>query len=117
MRKRRRNMLIILAFAGLGIFAWVVLRQHEPSYQGKPLRVWLEAYGASLPAWPDARDAGKHQESAAAIVRIGTNGLPVLLRMLQAKDSAMKRNLVILARKQNLIPTHLNTDEEYRWLA
>jgi hypothetical protein len=89
MRKRVHIALAVLLVILAGVIACQVLRLREPVYQGKPLSVWLIAYG---------RDE--------AVRQAGTNALPTLLRMLRAKDSALKVKLMDLAQKQRFI--HIN---------
>jgi len=47
MANRGRNLWIVVALALLGGFAWVVLRPHEPVFEGKPLSLVLA--GATPP--------------------------------------------------------------------
>src|SRR5579872_267517 len=118
MKTRNRILILGVVIIALAGFAWLVLKPHEPVYQGRPLTVWLEAYFNSMSATPDKRDLVQLQNQSAAISRIGTNGIPTLLRLAQAKDSAMKSKLVLLARKQTFIPFHhLHTDIESRSMA
>jgi hypothetical protein len=48
-RKWFRIGFVIVIVAALGGFAWLVPRQREPIYEGKPLTVWLEGYDATKP--------------------------------------------------------------------
>ena len=43
MGNRRRNLWIVVVLALLGGFAWVVLRPHEPVFDGQPLSLVLHA--------------------------------------------------------------------------
>src|SRR5579872_4898885 len=94
MKTCNRIVLIVLFAAILGGFAWDVLRQREPVYQGKPLSVWLEGY---------ERGGWARQNADEAVRQAGTNAIPTLLRMLQEKDSPMMLKLVALARRQHFI--------------
>lgn len=73
--RRRRLVLLALGLFGVavGVVCWRTLHQAEPVYQGRALRVWLRDYPA---------------EANPAVKAIGTNAIPVLLRMLAEKDSA-----------------------------
>lgn len=81
MRKWAASGLALLLVTAVGV--WLVLRERgqadEPVYQGKRLSVWLEGYqlGRSQP------------EIDRAVRAIGSNGVPTLVRMLQAKDSPL----------------------------
>jgi HEAT repeat protein len=86
MRKRVQIALTLLLVAVGGVIAWQVLRQREPVYQGKPLSHWLQSYG------PDSDSA----EVDDAVHTIGTNAIPALLGMLQAKNSGLKLALAAL---------------------
>src|SRR5690348_12117418 len=71
----------------LGGFAWLVFRHREPVYQGKPLRQWLEVV-ATESGGPEAQEQAQE-----AIKKIGTNAVPTLVRMMQAKDSPLELKL------------------------
>src|SRR5579863_8997401 len=102
MRKLFLAGLVVAALVG---FAWLVLRPHEPVYEGKTLGFWLQlcdggCYNLAHPGGPpapsleDANDALRH---------IGTNALPTLLRMLRERDPEFKFAMMRLLRKQHLI--------------
>jgi hypothetical protein len=57
---------------------------------------WHESSGYRR---PDALESNQ----VAAIRAIGTNGIPTLLRMLRAQDSAIKAKLAVLLRKQTFV--------------
>jgi len=92
MRKRVRIALAVLFVAVVSGIVWQVLQPREPVYQGKPLSFWL-IYG-------------KPQESEDAVRQAGTNAIPTLLRMLRAKDSALKVKLMDLTSRQHIIKIH-----------
>jgi HEAT repeats len=100
MRKRFRNLLAVAALAVLGGVAWMVLRPPpDPLYQGKRLTSWLQEYadagGLTDQTW---------QRDADQVVReIGTNAFPVLLNMLQVKDSELTLKVLDLAKRQRFI--------------
>jgi hypothetical protein len=88
MNKRRRTALTISIAAVLGGVTWLAARVpgDEPVYEGKPLEVWLLGYRSPEP--------GRY-EKAAEITRLaGTNAIPTLLRMLEADDPPLKRNVM-----------------------
>jgi hypothetical protein len=93
---------LIILLVGLGWF-FIHHAFREPVYRGKTLTLWLRtyayssSYGRYSRAWNEADDAVHH---------IGTNGIPILLRMIRQKDSNLKLRLVALAKKQRLIKIH-----------
>lgn len=86
MRKRVQIALAVLLVAILGMIMWQVVRLREPVYQGKPLSLWLQSYNAD----------GDSPEVDDAVATIGTNAIPALLGMLQAKDSRLRLALAAL---------------------
>src|SRR5438445_7206575 len=91
MGKKRGLLLAILFVALAGGLAWLVLRPREPLYQGKPLSACLDQCVASglvnslSPSCLEAKDA---------IRQIGTNGLPLLLRLISTRDSPLTKQLM-----------------------
>jgi hypothetical protein len=81
---RKPGFMLFLAVL-LGILAaagWVVGHPAGPSYEGKSLQAWLDAYGRGPGGYrpnPQADDALRH---------IGTNAVPYLLHLLQTTNSA-----------------------------
>ncbi len=91
---------------GLAIFFSVLMR--EPRYQGQPLRSWVAKLPLTLEVRrPDGRVSYMHFESMTstngmrigsdgstmptqAVLAIGTNGIPVLLKELEATDSKLE---------------------------
>jgi hypothetical protein len=92
MRKRLHVALAVILVMLVGVSAWQVLclREREPVYQGKRLRVWLGEYDGWTPRGAiEARNAAE-----AAIRQIGTNALPTLLSMLRKEDSPLVSLLI-----------------------
>lgn len=120
-----RVVLILLAVAGVGLTTWLVLRTDEPIYQGKPLTVWLKEYCADHDAYLVAH--GLHADPRAekdfrsdallAIRAIGTNGLPMLLRMAQAKDHPIKARILKALRGSSIFSTSFVSAEDHRKMA
>jgi hypothetical protein len=52
----------------------------------------------------------EHPEAGEAIRRIGTNGIPTLLRLLRAKDSALKTKVMGLLARQHIIKVEYQPD-------
>lgn len=91
-RKRVHIALAVLLVVLVSVTAWEVLRPSEPEpvYQGKALRVWLSD---NFIAW--GRQDGRAQDVAQEAIRqIGTNAIPVLLKMMRRKDSPLISNLI-----------------------
>jgi hypothetical protein len=92
---------VILLSVGVAIVTAVVgiyaLRPREPVYRGKPLSFWLEGYRPSQLGGPEQTNADE------AILQVGTNAIPTLLRMARAKDSALTLKLVELTQKQRFL--------------
>ncbi len=79
----------------LGAICWKVLTASEPSYEGRLLHVWLadfDLYGTRRP-----------EKATEALRAIGTNALPLLTRMIRAKDSRWKSALIALNDRQSVI--------------
>jgi hypothetical protein len=83
MRKRVYIALVIVLVALVSVMVWQGLREREPVYQGKSLRVWLREY-------PLGENTGTSKMAEDAVRHIGTNAIPTLLEMLVAKDSKLK---------------------------
>lgn len=112
MRKWFRITLFVLIVAGVGGVTWLVMRQREPVYEGKPLSYWLGAYHPNvtnnppnywLEAYYPSADQLKRRKADEAITRMGTNAIPTLLRILRAGDSDFKIKLSEWAQKQHFI--------------
>jgi len=113
MNKRLRIIILVLLAFAVGGLAWYLLHPREPSYQGKTFRVWL--YTSRNAAIKGRDDDLRRSEYA--IRQIGTNALPILLRMSVAKDSAVKKKTIEFLRKQSFIRIHLQSESESRDLA
>jgi len=122
MRKRVQIALAVLLIGFAGVIAWHVLREREPVYQGRRLSDWLEQYYDALenpesPMTGGATVVGvtadglggeeSSKQAEAALRAIGTNAIPLLLRMAKAHDSAFKRRWIVLSYRQSLIPKTL----------
>ncbi len=101
MRKLFLAGLVVAALVGL---AWLVLRPHEPVYQGKTLSFWMVGYDGGR--YNRAHPKGPPPtllDANEAIRQIGTNAIPTLLRMLRERDSEFKSAMMGLLWKQHLI--------------
>ncbi|MCI0627625.1 MAG: HEAT repeat domain-containing protein [Acidobacteria bacterium] len=78
---------LLLSFAGTA----------DPVYNGKRLSIWLRTFNNPQPGNPE------YTKAVAAVRAADTKCLPLLLKTLRAKDSAVWTKLVNLARKQHFI--------------
>jgi len=106
-RKTRRYLLVTLLIAVLGFAPWLLLRPDpEPTYQGKPLTDWCYQYAGN--SFLDS-NTELQKQAETAIRTIGTNAIPTLLRMLQARDSKFKLMLMQLSQKQHVVNINWKT--------
>ncbi len=105
--KTRRIFAAALLLVLLSCLTWVMLREREPGWRGRSLSAWLRDYAAITPSTPfppfDERFRDKAEAASHAVRQIGTNALPTLIRMLQARESPLKGQLIRLAGKQSFI--------------
>lgn len=117
MRWPVKIVLAVVLLALASIICWQVLRVREPVYQGRTLSPWLQEYVSadSLPL-TDEKTATMNR-AGNAVRHIGTNAVPFLVAMAGAKDSFLKRVIIIVVRNQSIIQVHLRTDKEKRQMA
>lgn len=105
--KRKAAIIYVAACAGAVVgLLWICVTPHEPTYEGRALSSWMDDY-------QNSPDGAKRGRAEAAIQQIGANGLPTLLRMAGAKDSALKSKLLVLAHKQSFIRFRFKTADYY----
>jgi hypothetical protein len=101
MNKPFRIVLAVVLVA-LGVIGFQIIqtsRDRQPVYGRKSLSLWLRTYapssssGLHSPEWNQADNAVRH---------LGTNCIPILLRMIRQKDSPAKLWLVAFAQKHGL---------------
>lgn len=97
---RRRLILILLAVLLVGGLALLFIGPKEPTYKGKTLTEWIFY-------WPP-----QALEKREAILAIGTNALPTLLKLVSARDGAIKGKLAKFLNQQNLVNIHIHTAYE-----
>jgi len=89
MKGRRRILLILAACAVVALLAAVFWpKEREPVYQGKKLSEWLARYCVSTDSQVPDRKAEE------AILGIGTNALPVLVKWIAREPPDWKKGLV-----------------------
>ncbi len=77
--------LVLVAIVCVFVFLWNASHPSESVYEGKPLSRWMEGYVPTSGASPPFNSPG-WSKADEALHRIGTNGIPTLLRMIRAKD-------------------------------
>jgi len=82
---------LVLAFTG-----------KEPRYHGRELSQWLEGYGA------DFDTPERHRRTEEAVLHIGTNGLPLLVRWLSYEEPVPISKLWQTVARLPIIGDHLN---------
>jgi HEAT repeat protein len=102
MRKRVQIALVVGLVALAGVIEWM-LHSQEPVYQGKPLSFWLKSRRMAVGKINGVYYMGFREGADEAVRQAGTNAIPTLLRLLRAKDSALKAKMLSLARRQRVI--------------
>src|ERR1041384_3348881 len=107
---RRSIFVSLIAIAAIAMLAWDVIRSREPSYQGKPLSLWLEEARREIKdAWvEESGDTAR----AKAIRSIGPAAIPQLIRMGGTRDSNVRRMLVQLATDHPPLRIHIRPVKE-----
>jgi HEAT repeat protein len=103
-RKKLLALLVLLACAAV----LLVLQNGEPRYNGRRLTSWLQQYSdtsrSETNQWTDARDA---------IRRIGAErSLPILLKLITAKDSAFSKWAMKASARLKLRFHHWHTETD-----
>lgn len=88
MQMRRRVCRIIVFFGTTGALLWCALPRTEPSWQGKSLTKWLEERGKDFTVPMDERPV-RLDAATSAIREIGTNGVPRLLELTEARGARL----------------------------
>jgi hypothetical protein len=112
MPKRVQIALAGLIMTILGVFAWQVLHEREPVYQGKRLSVWLEQYGTNH--WSGGRGDEVDTATESAIRQIGTNAIPIYLEMMASKESSLTIKLLSSIPSRWFGWAHLPSSGDYR---
>jgi len=114
--KRIRLIVIVVAVILLGGLAIAIFRAREPRYQGRTLSEWIEsteprpwyAYGNwnyTFSRSPDI-NAPTWQPATHAVLEMGPDAIPFLLKWTHARDSKLKLKLNDWLRKHPFL--HLN---------
>jgi hypothetical protein len=102
----RRTALIGLVtglLVGLAVFLW--LRAGSLEYQGKSLAAWLDEPQPTILL---------SEEAVAAVAHVGARAVPVLLKRLRARDTALSIKLTDWARHQRFVKFNLIPAETRR---
>src|SRR5437868_6887194 len=83
-----KRLLLTMVVLGGGLVLFLLLRPHEPKYQGR-----------TISAWQDDWAAKKGHDWPAALQHIGTNALPYAVRNLALNDSPWRSNYARLQAK------------------
>jgi hypothetical protein len=107
---RNRILLAALLAAVLGAAAWLILhsRAPDPVFQGKPLSHWL----VDFDRWDQANT---NAPVVLAIRALGTNALPMVVRMSLWRDSSLKEKLGIEFEKHPRLMPYRYTIPAQRW--
>ena len=97
MKKTFRTLLLVLLVCLTGFLAWQFLHSREPVYQGKPLTAWLEQFSTNHFTH---RGGVADKQAEEAIRQIGTNALPLLLKLITSKDSPFKKRMEAILPKR-----------------
>jgi len=103
---RRSALTVALALAAGGMVV-MVLRPHQPSYNGKNLQEWLMRLELN---------GDTDREAVEAVQHIGTNAIPLLVKMMRSEDSAVKRKLLLVLRQQHLVKIRIMDDTKQHLL-
>jgi hypothetical protein len=96
----------IFAFSALATL-FFALGRNEPSYGGRRLSDWLG--DLVQPSNPQMLET-----AADAVRHLGTNAIPVLIKMMKHEDSRLKQALLAIVRKQHFIRYRIVDAEEGR---
>lgn len=114
MAKRVNIALAVLLLAVVGAIVWWVLSLREPVYQGKRLTFWLDQYHTNH--WSAGRGGELDKEAETAIRQIGTNAIPIYLRIITTQESPLKLKLLALLPKRLLVNPQPRRLYDYRFL-
>lgn len=106
-----KSALVIAVVGSLLAWAWMPSRPEELIYDGRTLSEWLRAYVEGDP------DTEAHAQTEAALRKIGTNGIPTLLRMIQTPDSKFRTVLKALMREQSFFESNSEDARDIRYRA
>src|SRR5581483_10595555 len=96
-RKRISVLSLLFILASIPI-AFYFACPKEPAYDGRSLTYWLKAYdrgrGYAGSGTFDPNQYAKMHASQMALMAIGTNAIPILIKMFQANDARPGRKVL-----------------------
>lgn len=124
MGNRRRNLWIVVVLALLGGFAWVVLRPHEPVFDGQPLSLVLHAADTNRAlrvvsysgAYPPESEIPR-MRAERALRSLGTDALPILVEMAGTWNSGFREFVGEMAGNPAMAFLHLPPQEDKHEIA
>jgi HEAT repeat len=103
----------VLAVVAAGLVLGHFLPSREPVYEGKRLTEWLEQCNASF--LQGERRPVQFEQAQAAIRAIGTNGLPICLKIIRTKESPLVVKFLKLVPGSWLDRLHVPQGQDYHW--
>jgi len=112
MANRQRILLVVVVLAFLGGFAWLVLRPHEPVFEGKPVSLVLDegyyVYGSRVSRYWNIQDSEASRMKAESALRaLGTNALPMLVNLAGTRLTTFRMIVGSMARDSSMDFLHL----------
>lgn len=117
MGKNRRILVAVLLPFVIGAFAYEVIRPHEPEFQGRRLTSWLAYDMAHLSSLDSMATEAEQDQVRNAVRHIGADAIPVLMKLIQAKDGLFKQQLVQFTQRYPFIPIHPRSAGECHGMA
>ncbi len=111
--KTRTILLLLILIVGVAGLLWAMLIPREPSYRGQSLSSWLSRAAETGSVLSDEKEP-KVAECRQAVRSIGTNAIPILLRILRARDSVLKRAAMDLLERQHYVNISIESIEEQK---
>ena len=116
MSHRVRLLFAILLLAAFGLALRSGLSEPDnPYFQGRRLSAWLAEYGKAFRLMDDERPLPQNA-AARAIREIGTNGLPLLLRLTEAGEVSLSSKINNLLARWGAVPRPSDPRLHSRWL-
>jgi hypothetical protein len=109
--KFRRILAVAFLTIIFGGFIYWALSWHELEYRGKTLRFWANQYGTNH--W-SGRNQELDKQAETAVRSIGTNAIPILLKMMATTESPIRIKLTKPVPKKWLGFLHIDGPAEYR---
>jgi HEAT repeat protein len=104
---------ILAGIAFICLAGWYTFIPRQPSYNGKPLSYWLSRYENRI-LGKAALNPSEQQEADKAVREIGTNAIPYLLKLAGRKDSALKKRMLSIYKRQRWLKLSIHDAQFYR---